>query len=589
MATPELLFVRRKPADNIKLEPIRDPLARRLSVSETNLATITVPVPNLNTLRATSNEGNFLGSRNDFMYSRRHLLASRRRLLAGSHLDEAVVTEKEEKMARSFRFHLWRSFHYVGSNTSFHGIPHLTAGRSVIRTAYWLILILAALALMIYAMVSISEEYFSRETFFSESIQFPNSIEFPAVTFCNHNPYIDKYYSQEPIEVQVAIRYEQYRKDRLFEFNSSLILDRLESEFNISSMNFSENVTIATVLREHGHRFLLDHGFFHCRFNGRTCYLDDFAEIVTAFGLCYTFNLVYDDGAWDLSNAGRSHGLELILDIWQSDYLYYTSHTAGLQVFIHPQDEYPYSGEFQGFSIPPGFETQVAISLTNTKLMEPPYGQCGNRPIHDPYIFPCTTTQSSNSTISNSSNATADDVMQSKCPQPIIRYTRQRCLDECEALYQYRRCGCKADYLPAADIRVCNLNELFNCLLEVTDEFAVMKNTVCDCPLECNQKKYDTRISQSYFPALAYSRPLQLRYYETVYSQTGVRADLLSLVVYYDQLEYREVVEKQEYSTFQYIADLGGHLGLFTGAGVLSFFELFELCLSVFYPVHDDR
>ena len=592
MASPELLFVRRKPADNARLEPMRDPLARRMSVSDTDLTTIKIPTPNMNYLKpAFTSETSFMGSRNDIMFSRRHLMASRRHLFS-SQLDDAIVTNKEEKMAKSLRFHLWRSFHYVGANTSFHGIPHLTAGRSVIRTLYWLILILIALSLMILAMVKISEEYFDRETFFSESVVFPDNIEFPAVTFCSHNPYIEDDYSRYPIEVQVAIRYEYYRKDRLLEFSTSHILHRLEQEFNISMQNFSEDVTIATVLREHGHKFIPGYSFKQCRFDGHTCYIDNFTEMVTAFGLCYTFNLVNDNNeVQKLSSAGRSHGLELLLDIWQENYLRLTSHTAGLQVFVHPRDEYPYSGEFNGFSVSPGFETQVAISLTNTKLMEAPYGQCDDKPIHDPYIIPCTNAQSSDSTMTNSSNSTADDDMiqsMMKCPQPIKRYTRQRCLDECEALYQNRSCGCKADYLPGGDIRVCNLNELFNCLLEATDQFTA---TECECPLECNQKRYDTRISHSFFPALQYTifyldyLPPSL-YLE--YSQL-LRANLLSLVVYYDQLEYREVVEKEEYSTFQYVADLGGHLGLFTGAGLLSFFELFELCLSVMYPVYDDH
>ena len=585
MASPEL-FVRSKSADNVRLEPVRDPLARRLSVSDTNLASIKIPTPNMNYLKpALSSETNFMGSRND-LFTRRHLFASQ--------LDDAIVTKKDEKLTRSFRFHLWRSFHYVGRNTSFHGIPHLMAGRSAIRTIYWLILILIAFSLMILAMVKISEEYFDRETFYSESVIFPDNIEFPAVTFCSHNPYVEKNYTQEPIEVQVAIHLERYRKDRIFQTNTSALLDYFEQLYNISTQNFSENVTIATVLREHGHRFTAERGLNRCRYDGHTCYEDNFTEVVTAFGLCSTFNLINDNNeVQNLSSAGRSHGLELLLNIWQQDdYLYYTSHTAGLQVFVHPRDEYPYSGEFHGFSVSPGFETQVAISLTNTKLMEPPYGQCVDGSIHDPYIIPCTSTpaQPSDTTVTHSSNSTADseddDMMQSmvKCPQPIKRYTRQRCLDECEALYQNRECGCKADYLPGADIRVCNLNELFNCLLEVIDQFATMKNTLCDCPLECNQRRYDTRISQSFFPALRYTR-----YPDDLEHSQYLRGDLISLVVYYDQLEYREVVEKEEYSTFQYVADLGGHLGLFTGAGLLSFFELFELCLSVLYPVYDDH
>ena len=281
------------------------------------------------------------------------------------------------------------------------------------------------------------------------------------------------------------------------------------------------------------------------------------------------------DSSWSVSSAGISHGLSLVINVEQLRYMYYTSHTAGLQVFVHPQDEYPYSGEFHGFSVSPGFETQVAISLTNTKLMEPPYGQCGDKPIHDPYIINCNTAQSSDSTMTNSSNSTADDDMiqsMMKCPQPIKRYTRQRCLDECEALYQERRCGCKADYLPGGDIRVCNLNELFNCLLEATDQFAEMKNILCDCPVECSRVRYNTKLSSSYFPAIRY--PLV----EGV-SQQYIRANMLSLLFYFDKLEYTEVTQEIDFDTFRYLADFGSHLGLFTGAGVLSFFEIFELCL----------
>ena len=157
-----------------------------------------------------------------------------------------------------------------------------------------------------------------------------------------------------------------------------------------------------------------------------------------------------------------------------------------------------------------------------------------------------------------------------KCPQPIKRYTRQRCLDECEALYQERRCGCKADYLPGGDIRVCNLSKLLNCLLEATDQFAEMKNILCDCPVECNRVQYNTKLSSSYFPASQY--PLV----EDIPQVNRARIDYLSLLFYFGQLEYIEITEEPEYSTARYIADFGNHLQLFTGAGALTLFELFE-------------
>ena len=497
-----------------------------------------------------------------------------------SHLlsDDEETYNSSSRLTR-IKLFLYHKLTFMRDVTSFDGLRFMRVTRSTkLRVPLWLTLFFTSVGLMIWALYTTSILYFDRNTFFSRTKHFPTSLNFPAVTICNHNPYYDivvgsnKFYSL-PNETQVAIWYEFYRKDRIFEVNTSRLLEIINKSFtfDIFTEQFNPSVNIETVLREHGHK-LQEDNLLSCYFDGRECAVGDFVEVVTAFGLCYTFNL---DSNWSVSSAGTSHGLSLVINIEQYRYMYYTSHTAGLQVFVHSQDEYPYSGEFHGFSVSPGFETQVAISLTNTKLMEPPYGQCGDKSIHDPYIIPCNVDWSSNST-TNSSNSTTDsddDMTQSmmKCPQPIKRYSRQRCLDECEALYQNRECGCKADYLPGADIRVCNLNELFNCLLEVTDQFAAVKNTWCDCPVECNRVQYNTKLSSSYFPAREY--PLV----EDI-PQNVSRGNYLSLLLYFDQLEYIEVTEKPEYSTAQYIADFGSHLGLFTGAGVMTFFELFELC-----------
>ena len=469
------------------------------------------------------------------------------------------------------KLYLCHKLTFMKEITSFDGLRFVTTNYSArLRVPLWLTIFFISVAFMIWGLYNISEVYFDRATFFSRTKHFPASLKFPAITICNHNPYYDiSVYSDEfnslSNETQAAIFYEFYRKDRLFDVSTSRLLEIINDSvaFDIFTEQFNQSVNIETILRQHGHK--LEGGLLSCSFDGRECGIQNFTEIVTAYGLCYTLDFGMPN--YNITRAGTSHGLSLIINIEQSRYMYYTSHTAGLQVFVHPQDEYPYSGEFHGFSVPPGFETQVAISLTDTKLLEPPYGQCGDRPIHDTNIFPCTAAQSSNSTMTNS---TTDDMMQigMRCPQPIKRYTRQRCLDECEALYQNRRCGCKADYLPGGDIRVCNLNELFNCLLNVTDQFAEVKNSVCDCPVECRSIQYNTRLSRSYLPADYYPR----------ISGEAIRSDFLSILFYFDQLEYTEVTEKPEYSASRFIADIGNHVALFTGAGVLTFFELFELC-----------
>ena len=520
---------------------------------------------------------NLTGSR-DFSMSMPNIAITHLSLHQSSHLlpDTQMYNNSPSLLSR-MKLYLYHKLTFMKEITSFDGLRFVTTGHSArLRVPLWLAIFFISVAFMIWGLYTVSEVYLNRDTFFFRVKYYPASLRFPAVTVCNHNPYYNvSVYSEEfhslSNETQAAILYEFYRKDRLVDVDTSRLLEIINDSlaFDIFTEQFNQLVNIETILREYGHK--LEDGLLSCYFNSIECGIENFTEIVTAYGLCYTFNL---DSTWSITSAGTSHGLSLIINIDQLRYMYYTSHTAGLQVFVHPQDEYPYSGEFHGFSVPPGFETQVAISLTNTKLLDPPYGQCGNRAIHDPYIFPCTAAQSSNSTMTNSTTDYSDHVMQSvmKCPQPIERYTRQRCLDECEALYQNRRCGCKADYLPGGDIRVCNLNELFNCLLNVTDQFAEVKNSVCDCPVECDRIQYRTQLSRSYFPAYHRYPPI------TGIAQEIIRNNFVRLLFYFDQLEYTEVTEKPEYSTFRFIADIGSHVALFTGAGALTFFELFELC-----------
>ena len=500
---------------------------------------------------------NLTSSRDYFSMSMPNIAINHLNLHQSSHLLPDEQMYNNPSLLSRIKLYLRHKVKFMKGITSFDGLRFVTTNYSArLRVPLWLTIFFISVAFMTWGLYNISEVYYNRNTSFSRVKKFPLILQFPAVTICNHNPYynISVYSDEFPSlsnETQLAIFYEFYRKDRLFEVNTSRLLEIINNSFafDIFTEQFNQSVNIETILRERGHK--LEDGLFSCSFNDMPCGIQDFTEVVTAYGLCYTFNL---DTTWNISSGGTSHGLSLIINIEQSRYMYYTSHTAGIQVFVHPQDEYPYSGEFHGFSVAPGFETQVAISLTNTELMEPPYGQCGERLIHDPNIFPCTAAQSS------------------KCPQPIKRYTRQRCLDECEALYQNRRCGCKADYLPGGDIRVCNLNELFNCLLQVTDQFAEVKNSECDCPVECHRVQYNTKLSQSYFPAR--------HHYPRIRGipQEANRSDYLSLLLYFDRLEYTEVIEKPEYSLFRFIADIGNHAALFTGAGVLTIFELFELC-----------
>jgi len=58
----------------------------------------------------------------------------------------------------------------------------------------------------------------------------------------------------------------------------------------------------------------------------------------------------------------------------------------------------------------------------------------------------------------------------------------------------------------------------------------------------------------------------------------------IKLIIYYDALEYLQIIEELQYTTFRFFADYGGLMNIFIGAGFLSFFEILELIYSIFKP-----
>lgn len=57
--------------------------------------------------------------------------------------------------------------------------------------------------------------------------------------------------------------------------------------------------------------------------------------------------------------------------------------------------------------------------------------------------------------------------------------------------------------------------------------------------------------------------------------------NFLKLVVYYEDLNFEDISEEPLYDEYRFLADIGGTLGLFLGASLLSFVELFELLVEI--------
>jgi acid-sensing ion channel 2 len=97
------------------------------------------------------------------------------------------------------------------------------------------------------------------------------------------------------------------------------------------------------------------------------CSADNFTEIITDYGLCYSFNLVKDPGArLNVSGTGSKYGLELVLNIEQYEYMAGPHDSAGVRMLIHDQHEIPRVKDLAS-SIPSSMNAFLGIQVTKVR------------------------------------------------------------------------------------------------------------------------------------------------------------------------------------------------------------------------------
>jgi len=79
----------------------------------------------------------------------------------------------------------------------------------------------------------------------------------------------------------------------------------------------------------------------------------------------------------------------------------------------------------------------------------------------------------------------------------------------------------------------------------------------------------------------------QIHYLNKNFTESFLSKNIARVQIYFDSLTTTTMEEGLEYSTEQFLVDFGGYIGLFTGAGFLTFFELIDLCFNFVRPNED--
>ena len=247
--------------------------------------------------------------------------------------------------------------------------------------------------------------------------------------------------------------------------------------------------------------------------------------------------------------------------------------------FIQNASDYPFTAKPSPFFLTPITGTTISVKRSfYSQFNEWPYAYSECRvkenneligePLVEPYLF--------------------DQVVANN-----FTYTRETCINFCAQLMSKQVCNCNyyAWPLRVDDFDICLTSAQTACAMNffyntfIVGDF-IKNNCLDKCPIECNIRTFTT--SQSYFKFPNSNQVANLLYYDDVFmpahtNQTdatdfySLYDNMLSVSVFYESLSYSITEERPAIVMTELIGSIGGHLHLFLGMSLLSFFEIIEL------------
>ncbi|KJH39990.1 degenerin [Dictyocaulus viviparus] len=277
-----------------------------------------------------------------------------------------------------------------------------------------------------------------------------------------------------------------------------------------------------------------------CSFNNMQCNIEKEFKLYIdpEFGNCYTFN-ADPNKTLASSRAGPNYGLRLMMFVNASDYLP-TTEATGVRITIHGQNHCPFPDTF-GYSAPTGAVSSFGLSLKKVNRLE--NGDCfkPDTPLPLGYIY------------------------------RDWNYEPEGCYRNCYQKRIINRCGCADPRFPkpSSTVQICNIknDSTRNCLLH--ESVKMTKRKSCRCMHSCKQDVYTTTYSAARWPSGSVQLECDNEDCKSYYSKHAVM-----LEIYYEQMSYEILRESESYSIVNLVSDVGGQMGLWLGASVLTAIEI---------------
>ncbi|XP_048101281.1 acid-sensing ion channel 2 isoform X2 [Alosa alosa] len=442
------------------------------------------------------------------------------------------------------------------ARTRLHGLRHVLWPRagSAVRRALWLLALCTSLGLLVSWSSNRLLHWLSFPTYTRVHSEWARELPFPTVTVCNNNPVrllkltkSDLYFAGHWLGLLLANRtarpfvLDLLAEDRRAWFSklSDFRLFLPPRHFEGTNLEFMDRLS---------HQ--LEDMLLSCKYRGEPCGAHNFTTVFTRYGKCYMFNGPEEGKSLRTTmKGGTGNGLEIMLDIQQDEYLPVwgeteeTAFEAGIRVQIHSQAEPPFVHEL-GFGVAPGFQTFVATQEQRLTYLPPPWGECVSQP-HDAGFFQV--------------------------------YSVTACRIECETRYIVENCNCRMVHMPG-DSPYCTPEQYKDCAEPALAALSAAESSNCVCRTPCNMTRYNKELSMVKIPSKTSARYLEKKFNR---SEKYITDNILVLDVFFEALNYETIEQKKAYEVAGLLGDIGGQMGLFVGASILTILELFDYAYEV--------
>eukprot|EP00058_Branchiostoma_floridae_P010491 XP_002595979.1 hypothetical protein BRAFLDRAFT_96752 [Branchiostoma floridae] len=412
------------------------------------------------------------------------------------------------------------------TGTTLHGLNKIADAPNWGARLIWLCIFLGCFGYAAYLITETVLSYLSYDTVTDVSFKFEESLDFPAVTFCNFNKYaLTKVARDEKVNVYLEPLYAFPKEWAMVGTGMSMEDGPTPTP---SPTPFLPNLASITTYAG----FQLDTALIRCTWRGEPCDASNFTHSLSQFGNCYVFNGDPEKESVKQTISGSGNGLHLIINVEANEYsedpTQGGSSDVGLKIHVHPRGE-PAKMDTQGIAIGPGTHAYVGISKINYQNEIPPWGNCEEKKLNH-----------------------------------YDTYTLTGCLLECRAHWVETMCNCTAMELP---------------------DLITRGRLPCQCPTPCEHGTYGKSVSYASWPNPAAADSTWPTY--TIGSATPRVPDAVYFQrnycvfdVFYKALNSKTVIQKRAMTEEDLLSAIGGSLGLFIGASIITLAEIGEYLIT---------